>query len=45
MVRVRDDATLQRIRRALLVETDPTYREYFERQQQLVSAAIATNAP
>lgn len=42
MVRVRDDATLERIRRALLVETDPQYREYFERQQQLVSAAIAT---
>lgn len=45
MVRVRDDATLERIRRALLVETDPQYREYFERQQQLVSAAIATKGP
>lgn len=45
MVRVRDDATLERVRRALLIETDPKYREYFERQQQLVSAAIASRVP
>ncbi|QYK47318.1 MAG: tetratricopeptide repeat protein [Phycisphaeraceae bacterium] len=45
MVRVRDEATLERIRRALLVETDERYREYFERQQQLVSAAIASGLP
>jgi len=45
MVRVRDDATLERIRRALLIETDARYREYFERQQQLVSAALAGKLP
>lgn len=44
MVRARDDATLERIRRALLIETDPQYRAYFERQQQLVGAAIAGRA-
>lgn len=45
MVRVRDEATLERIRRALLVESDPKYRAYFERQQQLVSAALAASPP
>ena len=45
MVRVRDDATLERIRRALLIEPDPKYREYFERQQQLVTAALAGPMP
>lgn len=45
MVRVRDDATLERIRRALLIESDPKYREYFERQQQLVGAALAARTP
>lgn len=37
---VRDDATLDRIRRALMIETDPKYRDYFERQQVLVRAAV-----
>lgn len=45
MVRIRDDATLDRIRRALLIETDPSYRLYFERQQQLVSAALSGKMP
>lgn len=45
MLRVRDDATLERIRRALLSEPDPQYRAYFERQQQLVAAALATRTP
>lgn len=45
MVRVRDDATLDRIRRALLIETDASYRQYFERQQQLVSAALSGKMP
>ncbi len=45
MVRIRDDATLDRIRRALLIESDASYREYFERQQQLVSAALAGQMP
>lgn len=45
LVRVRDEATLERVRRALLIETDPKYREYFERQQQLVSAAVASRQP
>lgn len=45
MVRVRDEATLDRVRRALLIESDPKYREYFERQQQLVTAALASRVP
>lgn len=45
MLRIRDDATYERIRTALMIETDPQYRMYFERQQQLVKAALALRTP
>ena len=45
LLRETSDLTLQQIKRAMLLETDQQWRDFFERQRLLIEATLSSKAP